>query len=157
MILKIKAKEDLFIAGIDKKFQIICYIDKDTILIHPFRKRRIDELFLFYDKISEKKEINTDLWYPPKPLDVLKTNYLLKESNEGCRAHLWNGNNTVCRVFSTSSMAISKKPYTLHNDRKGRKLCKICMQKYTNRLNHPERYKHAINRPIELLSDLPDF
>ena len=49
--------------------------------------------------------------------------YLLKKVNNGV-AHYWTGFDTVCKLYSTSSMR--KKKYVVSKTSIGRKVCVMC-------------------------------
>jgi len=49
--------------------------------------------------------------------------YLLRNGNNGV-AHYWNGVDTVCKMYSTSSMR--KKKYKVSETNLGKKICFMC-------------------------------
>lgn len=57
----------------------------------------------------------------------METQYLIRGWNKQQKtaAHLWNGWDTACRMWSTGGLR-NKKAYTVHPDTGGRRVCSMC-------------------------------
>lgn len=54
--------------------------------------------------------------------------YLIRNKSSKTRAHIWDGLDTKCRMWSTGGL-ISKKGYYISESREGREVCFMCQAK----------------------------
>lgn len=66
----------------------------------------------------------------PFPCDSMK--YLIRLKKGKARAHLWNGSDTVCRMWSTGGLR-ARRQFLVCDTPEGRKICHMC-QAVTNKL-----------------------
>jgi hypothetical protein len=120
----------------------------------PYDERdRVKAVGGMWDKIQKK-------WYIPKDVDALpfqrwlperKQTYgkskntsvgtfLLSVGKKKSSAHLWNGVDTVCRLYSTGGMSKKKKQVTTTTY--GRPVCSLCLSVNSKR-KHPVLFQDA--------------
>ncbi len=51
--------------------------------------------------------------------------YLIRDKGKNKAYHIWTGDDTACRMWSTGGMQ-KKKGYTLHDETMGLRLCCMC-------------------------------
>ena len=51
--------------------------------------------------------------------------YLIKDRKKSRRAHLWTGNDTICRMWSTGGMG-QRRGYSVHVEVGEREICELC-------------------------------
>lgn len=73
--------------------------------------------------------------------------YLLNPLKNKSAAHHWDGNDTLCRLFSTGGM--TKRKQEISNDTMGKPICLMCSNVF-RRLKMdvptPRDYDHAIHK-----------
>ena len=52
------------------------------------------------------------------------TEYLIRGKGKNPRAHVWTGNDTVCRMWSTGGLRQSN--YSVHSELGGLEICSMC-------------------------------
>lgn len=53
--------------------------------------------------------------------------YLIRTKGKNKAAHIWTGQDTVCRMWSTGGID-KRRMYDVHDDNKGLRICHICEQ-----------------------------
>jgi len=67
--------------------------------------------------------------------------YLIRLKKNKARAHLWNGSDTVCRMWSTGGLR-AKKQFVVCDTSEGRKICHMC-QSVANK-NPPSKMEEVV-------------
>ena len=58
--------------------------------------------------------------------------YLVHKSKKGTAAHVWTGEDTACRMFSTGGLGRhALKKHLVTGDPQGRRVCQLCVSKST--------------------------
>lgn len=53
--------------------------------------------------------------------------FLIRKTGRKIAAHLWDGADTACRMWSTGGL--KKKNYTVHADTQGHEVCVMCLNR----------------------------
>lgn len=56
----------------------------------------------------------------------VKPRYIFNERKQRSSAHIWDGKNTACRMWSTGGMSSTKPGYVTAFGLEGRHLCHMC-------------------------------
>jgi len=58
--------------------------------------------------------------------------YLFNQKRKNTAAHIWIGNDTACKMFSTGGFKVGKK--VLHDNHDGRRVCAMCEINYAKQI-----------------------
>ena len=80
---------------------------------------------------------------PPVKKDETKFRYLISLSGHSkTRAHIWIGNDTACRMWSTGGLIGGFEAFGVNDDACGKKICRMCENSQKNR---EKRNKKKLN------------
>lgn len=123
--------EDKYHLALDGQFEIV---------LHQHKFEHISEAVEQALKVLARSEVNTEYWSEFKGhIDRI---FLLRRGEKKQKAHLWNGLDTFCRMWSTGGLNTKKGDFVLSSSTCGKEICSLCQNKA------PDGYQY----PIEISS-----
>lgn len=127
----------------DEKICVVRYKDKFhlavggqfEIMLHQHKFEHISDAVEQASKVIARSEINTEYWSESK--GGIDNIFLLRKGKKKQKAHLWNGVDTFCRMWSTGGLNAKKGDFILSSSTYGKGICSLCQNRAPNGYHYP--------------------
>lgn len=119
MIRSINSDEKICVVRYEDKFHLALNGQLEFML-HQHKFKHISDAVRQALKVLVRGDINTEYWCKSK--GSIDSIFLLREGQKKQKAHLWNGIDTFCRMWSTGGINAKKDDFILSNSTYGQKI-----------------------------------
>jgi hypothetical protein len=122
MKLKINPNK-LSIVRINHKYHIIVELDDEN-FIHNHAFNSLKEASTFSFKILSSEYIDMQFWDKESSNGIIHDKFLIRNDGKKQKAHIWNGLDTLCRMYSTGGLGTDN--YELYDNNLDNDICTMC-------------------------------
>ena len=102
-------------------------ISKPVTFINSRKFTQLNDAVSRLRRIKERNSISEKYWASSNELP--QGNYLFRINNKKQKVHIWNGEDTLCKMWSTGGINSNSKDFSLFNSTMDKETCSLCLGK----------------------------
>jgi predicted GIY-YIG superfamily endonuclease len=123
---KLGSSEIIRVIRIDKDYRLAIMSNSVTI-INTRKYTQIIDAVSQLKKIKVRNNINEQYWYSSN--EQPQGNYLFRINGKKQKAHIWDGEDTFCKMWSTGGINSKSENFSLFNSEMNKDVCSLCSSK----------------------------